>query len=91
MRRIFKYRLKSPGATTLSMPRGAEVLGVQLQAGDLAVWAMVDPALPPEDRRLVVVGTGHQLPDSMASRERYPYLGTVQASALVWHVFEEAA
>ena len=66
------------------MPRGAEVLTVQMQREVLCVWAVVDPDAEKEQRKFIVYGTGHEY-DSIKGE----YVGTVQIHGgdLVWHVF----
>ncbi len=89
---IYKYPLSLEGRDVkeVRMPRGASVLTAQMQNGVLCLWALVPQDGAPhfgaeEDRRFLVVGTGHTLPESPTR-----YLGTVQlmGGALVLHVFE---
>ena len=84
MKRIYKYELSKP---TVRMPQGAEVLTVQIQAGHLCAWALVDDAAPLVDRVFEIIGTGHAIAND---GEEYPgeYLGTVQDGPFVWHIFE---
>ena len=66
------------------MPFNAEVLAVQLQRGDLILWAKgcsADQVQLP--RVFCVYGTGHPMFDVDQA-----YIGTVQDGGLVWHVFE---
>jgi hypothetical protein len=85
MATIYKYQLE-PGRTELRMPEGAQVLTVQMQHGEVCMWAKVDPGAPQEDRAFEVYGTGHQMPDE----PRLVYVATFQmeGGALVWHVFD---
>jgi hypothetical protein len=75
----------------VEMPAGAEILALQLDAGDTklwpAVWATVDPDAPKVQRRFVNVGTGRPAPEDGV------YVGTWQKLAhdganYVFHVFE---
>jgi hypothetical protein len=88
MATIYKYPLE-PGRTQLNLPRGAQVLTVQMQHGSPCLWAKVDPMQPTEPRTFDVYGTGHQMPDD----PRLLYVATFQmdGGALVWHVFEVPA
>lgn len=79
---IYKYPLEQ-STTTLSLPVGAKVLDVQLQDRRLHLWACVDLAGAHVDRRFLVFGTGHGVPDGLQ------YIATVQDGPYVWHVFEE--
>ena len=97
MKTIYKYILEPVGAQTLQIPSGAEFLSVQMQHGNLCLWAIVDPEKLLENEYFVIVGTGHPVPE----KPKYlQYLGTVQQAArlknlfpehadgaLVWHVF----
>lgn len=82
---VWKFVIADP-ETPVQMPRGARVLHVAEQRGDVCVWAEVDPSMPLEPRRFVVAGTGHPLP-----AYRGPFLGTVllAGGALVYHVWED--
>lgn len=81
---IFKYSL-DVGDTTLDMPQNAEVLSVQIQYGSITLWAYVVEGLVTEKRKFSVFGTGHHLPDDVETEN---FVGTVQESSFVWHVFE---
>jgi hypothetical protein len=72
--------------TPVKMPKGAEILSVQIQKGRPCIWALVDPDAQSEVRRLCVRGTGHTLKGNEGR-----YIGTFQAMGgdLVMHVFEE--
>lgn len=82
---IWKFPLMMEDYPVVTMPRGAEVLCVQLQHGMPTLWARVDPQKAKEDRALLIVGTGNPMPDG-AGR----YVGTFQHGPFVWHVFEES-
>lgn len=87
MKRIFKYDLKIADYQEIKMPIGAEVLSVQLQDGDLKIWAIVDPEKEVEVRHFEIYGTGHELSNNGPRK----FLGTVQQNTymcMVWHVFE---
>jgi hypothetical protein len=69
----------------IPMPKGAEILTVQVQRDEAQVWAIVDSDAPVEPRTLVIVGTGQPMPDDLGR-----YVGTWQAVGghFVFHVFE---
>jgi len=74
----------------IPLPRGAEVLSVQLQRGELVLWEMHAVAVEKseQDARLFfVVGTGTQVDIPL-----HTFLGTVQlfsgSDPFVLHVFE---
>ena len=88
MRTIWKYQLEIEGRAVVKMPKDAEILSVQLQHHKPTLWAIVDPDAEKEERTIVIFGTGHPMPDSMAGLH---FLGTVQTrgGGLVWHIFED--
>jgi hypothetical protein len=83
---IYKYCLELKNLQAVQIPRGAKLLSVQIQRGNLCVWALVDPGMPTENRLISVHGTGHPLSDD----DHGTFLGTVQMAGgdLVWHVFD---
>jgi hypothetical protein len=82
---IWKYSI-THDAALLKMPKGAEILTVQLQGDTPTLWALVDTEAEPFERAIEVCGTGWPL-DSGVNRK---YIGTFQISGfgLVFHVFE---
>ena len=83
---IFKYRLELSSRQYIEVPCDAEFLTVQLQRGEICLWAVVDPGKVNVSQEFVIRGTGHPLPDK--SFEILQFLGTVQTQdAYVWHVF----
>jgi hypothetical protein len=82
---IWKYVLDNrPCRLTLFLPRGAEILHVANQNGQIFAWALVDPKQDLLFREIEIVGTGNSL-DTHSSRK---YIGTVHLDPFVWHVFE---
>lgn len=85
MKRIFKYALPVTDEVRIAMPKGAEILSIQVQHGTPQIWALVDPQAPDERRHFRVIGTGHPIEDHANLR----YIATFQyAGGLVFHVFE---
>ena len=86
---IWKFSLMVIDRQTITMPVNAEILSVQMQAGVLCMWAVVDPDAEREQRLFEILGTGHAVPDVGKDVARH-HLATVQARGgeLVWHVFE---
>lgn len=76
------------GRQAIEMPVDAEVLHIAEQHDQVCVWALVSPDAPKAERRFVVTGTGHPVPD-----RRGRFLGTVLLldGALVLHVWEAAS
>lgn len=87
MKTIYKYRLPPFATTVLSMPKGARILDIGDQFGDLCVWALIDSSQPYVGREFKVIGTGHPIGDR--DLDGFSYYGTVQQNGgvLVWHVF----
>lgn len=87
MRTVFKYTLKEWGSVSIDMPKGAEVLGVQVQHGDAQLWALVDTSAELVTRQFRIYGTGHPIEGSKYLR----FVGTFQMhdGQLVFHVFEK--
>ena len=85
MKKIFKYELRVMGLNQLEIPKGHQVLTVQMQKGIMCLWVLVDPEETTQEIRIVVVGTGHPIESNLH------YIGTVQqlGGSLMWHVFEE--
>ena len=82
---IYKYQLPTSNTDTVAMPKGAQILCVQVQKDTPYIWALVDPDLPTETRRFSIYGTGWDITSPPGK-----YVGTFQlASGLVFHVFEE--
>ena len=86
-RRIFKYEIKGPGAQIISMPRGAEIVAVQMQGIYPFMWAVVDDEAPAEDRRFYVAATGEAIPDDSRYLDTF-YMRTAVDTPLVWHLLE---
>jgi hypothetical protein len=82
---IFKYPVSVTESFTLEMPRGAELLSVQVQHGVPMLWALVQAELPMERREFGVFGTGHELPQRL-----HDYVGTFQLEGghFIGHLFE---
>lgn len=99
MRRVYKYGLRIDDDVVLTLPRGAEILHVDVQARytvtvegsptiaheDAFVWALVDPAADTVERQFRLAGTGHDLPD-----DGLAHVGSfmMAGGGLVFHLFE---
>jgi hypothetical protein len=81
MKTIYKYTLHSQDCT-LQLPKGAELLTVQLQNQIPTLWALVNPMTVTEERHICIVGTGWEVEDNMK------YITTYMDGYFVWHVFE---
>jgi hypothetical protein len=83
MKSIFKFPLQLRANQTVEMQPDAEILSVQKQNETITIWAVVDPEVEMIQRRFRIVATGEEFTD-----EGLEYIGTVQLSGLVWHIFE---
>lgn len=74
------------------MPKGAQILSVQNQRGEICIWALVGVKAPKVTRRFLDIGTGHEVhPDDFLDTGRVrKYIGTVQFfdGLLVRHFFD---
>lgn len=85
MRTVYKYGFAIQDDVTLTLPRDAEILHVDAQGAVPCVWALVDTTADEVDRRFLLAGTGHPLPD-----DGLTHVGSFQmvGGALVFHLFE---
>ena len=88
MRTIYKYPLTFQDQSTITLPRGAELLHIDIQnpasyPPEIMLWAMVETTNPSGERRIFMSGTGHQLPAM-----KIDHIGTVLHQGYVWHVFD---
>ena len=85
MKKIYKYQLKLIDSQSVFLPVGYKILSAQLQAGQLCMWAMIDPYIadmvPVE---IKVFGTGHEIESNCGD-----FIDTFQLNngGLVFHVF----
>ena len=88
MMKVFKCSIGVTDFQSVTLPKNAEILTVQVQFGKPCIWALVNPENKPEERKLRLVGTGHDISDDEARKLRY--IGTFQMhdGLLVYHLFE---
>ena len=84
--KVYKQKLRIRDKQKVFMPKGAKILHVGLQNGDVCVWFECDEFAPMEERIIHCVGTGFNLPSVSLH-----YLGTVliHHDSLVYHFYEE--
>lgn len=85
MKTIWKYQLERIGETSISMPKGAEILNIGIQGNWLCLWALVDTEAEKESRCFMVYGTGWEIDNIELS-----YIDTfiTEIGFFVWHFFE---
>jgi hypothetical protein len=86
MATIWKFTLPADLYSVVKMPKGAAILSVQEQFDDFMAWAVVDPDAEWEERTILLLGTGHPMPDG-----RWDHISTFQMSGgnYVFHAFEQ--
>lgn len=87
---VWKFPLdkKINGIITVDIPKGGEILAVQVQNGRPHIWVLVNPQAEEESRYFEAYGTGHNI--LCAESIKRNYIGTFQLAdgALVFHLFE---
>lgn len=80
--KIARYDLPLVAEQDVAMPTGAQPLAVQLQRGEIALFAEIDDAVTETTARLVfVVEVGGDVPDSAE------YVGSLQDGSRAWFVY----
>lgn len=90
MKTIWKFPLPTlllSDIVVLRLPTGADFLTLQLQGQVPTLWAVVNDQADFVVRRLVIVGTGHDIPEEVGDTTD-SYVGTWQHEGLVWHLFD---
>lgn len=87
-KQVWKFKIGLGGAA-IDMPKGAEILQVHEQYGEINIWALVYPNEEKEERFFEVYGTGHDIVQNPCQPD-LNYIGTAHLSngSLVFHVFE---
>lgn len=84
MKTIWKYSLDVvDGPQIRSIPSPAQLVHVESQAEEIALWYIIDSEMPRQRRVFEVVGTGHPITPA------YSFVGTATIGRFVWHVFEQ--
>lgn len=85
--RIHKYEIPIEDDFTISLPKGADILSVQIQCGVPQMLAMVDTTAKSVERNFRVIGTGNPIGSFPRG---YQHIGTFQLykGSLVFHLFE---
>ena len=85
MKTIYKYEIELVDNQSIEMPKGAEVLSVQVQNNKPCLWAIVETERPTERKLFKIAGTGNPFDTNL---HRYKCIGTFQLNLFVWHLFE---
>jgi hypothetical protein len=88
MKTVWKFPLVIDDVQYVQMPANAHILTVQMQESTPCLWALVNPAMPVESRKILIAGTGHPREDL---NDLVNYIGTFQdyGGSLIFHVFEQ--
>ena len=87
MKTIFKYPVPMEDEFEIMLPRGTEILSVQVQRGKPYFWALVDQDEKKSAyRKFRLAGTGHPIDWN----NDYRFIGTFQLDGgnLIFHLFE---
>lgn len=84
MSAVWKFTMRFADGEQLvrTMPFGAIPVRFGMQGGVPTLWCLVNERNSAQDRRFVIVGTGHPVPNGCE------YIGTCDDGPLVWHAFE---
>lgn len=83
---IWKYPLAIKGSQTIEVPEGAQFLSTIEQNSCPTLYFLVDPERQKTELNMVVVGTGHPIPNDVL--DSLHYLGTIPTKeGFVWHAF----
>lgn len=84
MNTIYKYPLKRTDIQTLELTDRAQILSVQLQGGELTLWARLNTHDMKTICTIYIIGTGHDIPYEVSLF----YITTVMDGDYVWHIFK---
>jgi hypothetical protein len=87
--RIWKWTMAVADLQTVEMPRGAQVLSVQMQGGAPQLWALVDEDARTEPRTFATYGTGNPMPE-VFTHGRFVDTYQMHGGSLVFHVFDQS-
>lgn len=86
---IWKYPLRVKETETFLMPRGAEILTIQVQNETPCIWALVDPNETYQDeRKFEIHGTGNPILLNDSTKRKYIGSFQLMEGQLVFHLFE---
>jgi len=96
MKAIYKYPIKNEEVQTLMLPKGAEILSIQVQSGSVVLYAIVNPDAEKEKRvfRCYITGDSVDYGRNDFDNE-LKYVGTYMlfnqqfVGHFVGHLFEE--
>lgn len=81
---IHKFNVEIKDTFTLDLPVAHKILSLQVQNDVPVMWVLLDSEAPTCPVVFEVYGTGHEI-----SSDATEYIGSVQVSIMVWHIFKE--
>ena len=87
MKEIWKYFIAGD-REQITMPKGAKILSLQVQDGDICIWVLVDPKATTEVRVVETILTGQQIPSDIDSENDYIGTALMHNDNFVLHLFE---
>jgi len=88
MRTVYKYDIEVDDRFTLELPKGAEILKVDMQDNTPRLWALVNPKHPTEKREFRFAGTGHPIEEKNIKYINTFFTVGMLGNELVFHIFE---
>jgi hypothetical protein len=82
--KIYKYILTEVKTQLVKMPLKSEIIDIQIQDGNIVMWAIIDPQTEDIEVKINMYGTGEEICDSNLKEQ---YLATVKSYGYVWHFF----
>lgn len=83
MQTIWKTELRETDVQVIDVPAGAELVCAREQFEKICIWYRCDPSRSIEQRKIAIVGTGHQAPED----GRYVGTASLRGGSLIFHVF----
>jgi hypothetical protein len=87
MRKIYKYVLKITDDQYVLLPKGAKPLSVDIQEGNLCLWAEVNTSESQTvNLHVRILATGESIPETQ-EQDAMRFIGTFQNGWFVGHVY----
>lgn len=87
---IWKYELEFNSVTRIKIPKGAQLLTVQVdqKTNKPCLWALVNTESEEEERIFELFGTGHEIKSHIGTSREYIGTYQYQKGEFIGHVFE---
>lgn len=87
IKQIWKFEI-NPNKVIIEMPKGAEILTIQIQDENPCIWALVNPENEKDLRHFEIYGTGHDIKYGFDTSRVYINTFQMHNGSLVFHLFE---